>query len=150
MFAKTHLAITLLAILLFISQLNYQLIFVISALIATLLPDIDSAFSLLGSFKGLRFFQFFVRHRSFLHSLTLCILLSVILTFVFPIASFGFFLGYSLHLLADSFTIEGIQPFWPLKKQSSWRIKTGSAIETSIFVTFVIIDVIVLFLLLTK
>lgn len=43
----------------------------------------------------------------------------------FPVISLPFFLGYSLHLFADSFTIQGIKPFYPIKKVSSWKIKTG-------------------------
>ena len=58
----------------------------------------------------------------------------------------GFFMGYSVHLIADSFTKSGIQPFWPLKTRSKGPISTGGKIEDSIFVFLVLVDAMLIIL----
>ena len=144
MLLRTHLAVIIAAVILFfphIAGINNKIIFIFIALIATMLPDIDTGFSTLGKMKGFRFLQFFVRHRGFIHSFTFAILISLILAIFWPVASLGFFLGYGLHLFIDGFTIEGIQPFWPYSKKSFWRLKTGSLFETTLFISFVFIDI---------
>ncbi len=140
MLIRTHLSITLFFILLFISNVEHKLVFVLVALIATFIPDIDTRFSSLGKKKVLRVLQFFTKHRGMIHSFTFLILITLFFALFFPIIAFGFFLGYGLHLLADSFTITGIKPFYPFKKKSSGRIKTGGKSETSIFVFFILAD----------
>ena len=144
MFIKTHLAITAFAILLFIQHVSAKIPFVLIAFAATFLPDIDTAFSTLGKFKIFRFLQFLTKHRGMLHSFTFCIVISVLFAMFIPSIAFAFFLAYSLHLFADSFTIEGIKPFWPHDKTSSWKVRTGGRIETSIFVFFFLLDVLIL------
>ena len=144
MMLRTHIAINLLFILLFLPHISSDLIFVPVALIATALPDLDTGFSTVGKMKASRIIQFFVRHRGFFHSLTFCAIISALFSVVVPVLALPFFLGYSLHLFADSFTFEGIKPFWPAKKSSSWRLRTGSMIETSLFVFFVLADLLVL------
>ena len=143
MMLRTHIAVVIFAILLFVQYVNNKLLFVFVALIAASLPDIDTGFSTMGKFKGFRILQFFVRHRGLIHSFTLCIIISLALAFFWPVVSFGFFLGYGLHLFVDSFTIEGIMPFWPYSKKSSWRFKTGSLTETVVFLLFILIDIII-------
>jgi len=145
MLFRTHLAIVVFAIILFVQQINNKFLFIFVTLIATLLPDVDSPVSTLGKNKGFRFLQFFVKHRSFIHSFTFCIIISLILAVFFPVISFAFFLGYAIHLFVDSFTKEGIQPFWPYKVKSSWKLKTGSLVESSIFLIFLILDIILVF-----
>jgi len=147
MLLRTHLAIVVAALLLFLPHVNNKIIFVFVALIATMLPDIDTGFSTLGKMKGFRFLQFFVRHRGFIHSFTFAILVSLIFAFFWPVGSLGFFLGFGIHLFVDSFTKDGIQPFWPYKKTSSWHLKTGSLVETTVFVFFILVDVALLILL---
>ena len=97
----------------------------------------------MGRFEGSKIVQFLVKHRGIFHSFTFCILISVILAGFFPVVALGFFLGYSLHLLADSFTAAGIRPFWPSKISSSWKIKTGGLTETSLFAFFLLADLII-------
>ena len=147
MLLRTHLALVVFVIILFVQYVNNKLLFIFIALIATMLPDIDTSFSTIGKFKGFRFFQFFVRHRGFIHSFTFCILISLLLAVFWPVISLAFFIGYGSHLFMDSFTVEGIQPFWPYKKKSSWRLRTGSLIETSLFLIFVFIDLILVILM---
>jgi len=146
MMIRTHLAITGLLVLLFLPHITDKFIFVSVAFLATLLPDIDSGFSTVGRMKATRMIQFFVKHRGLFHSFTFCIVVSILLAFFLPVLSLPFFLAYSLHLFADSFTVDGIKPFWPLKKSSHWRLRTGSYTETLLFVTFLVTDIFVFIL----
>jgi len=59
-----------------------------------------------------------------------------------------FFIGYSVHLICDSFTKEGIQPFWPFKGRSKGFITTGGRVEDSLFVGLVLLDVLLVILVL--
>ena len=141
MLVRTHLVITIFAVLLLISQVENKFIFVLCALIATYIPDIDSKFSKLGKHRIFRIPQFFIRHRGILHSFVFLIALTLTLFFVFPVVAFGFFIGYSLHLLADSFTKKGVYLFYPLSKMKSKGIvRTDGILEAFIFVIFLIID----------
>jgi len=145
MLAKTHMAITFAALFLFLPKVDFALTtFFGIAFIATLLPDIDSAFSILGKSKWSKIPRFFTKHRGIFHSLTFCIIVGIALAFIYPIFAFPFFLGYSLHLLADSFTRDGIAPFWPSKKKTSWKIAVGGYMETTVFVLFIILDLFLL------
>jgi membrane-bound metal-dependent hydrolase YbcI (DUF457 family) len=72
------------------------------------------------------------------------LIISLLFVFIYPPVAFPFFLGYGIHLLADSFTVEGIAPFWPLDKRLNGRITTGGKIEHLFFVIFIIIDVVML------
>ncbi len=145
MLIKTHLVITFFFILLFFSFVENKIIFVIVALFATFLADVDSQFSLLGKYKIFRFLQYFVKHRTIFHSFTFLILLTLFFVLFLPSLAFAFFLGYSSHLLADSFTVSGIKPFWPSKKISSGPLKTGSKSETVVFVIFLFVDLFLFF-----
>ena len=138
MLIRTHLSITLFFVLLFISIVEYKLAFVSVALLATFIPDADSKFSTLGKRKSLRILQFFIKHRGMMHSFSFLVLVTLVLVLFFPIISLGFFLGYGTHLIADSFTVQGIRPFYPLKKKSYGRIKTGKRTETIVFVFFLV------------
>lgn len=144
MLIRTHLAIAVFAILLMIPHISNRFLFVAVVLIATFIPDIDSGFSTLGKEKISKVLQIFTKHRGIIHSFTLCIIISLILAFFLPQISLAFFLGYALHLITDSFTKEGITPFWPYSRTSSGYFKTGTRVETSIFLTFIILDLILL------
>jgi membrane-bound metal-dependent hydrolase YbcI (DUF457 family) len=87
------------------------------------------------------------RHRGLFHSFTFCILATLALTLYWPEFAFSFFLGYGLHLLADSWTIEGIKPFWPLKLVSRGNVKVGGTVENTLFLVFVLMDVLFAILL---
>lgn len=146
MLIRTHLAINALFIALFLAKVDNMWIFIPVALIATMLPDIDSGFSTIGRFQASRFVQFFSKHRGMFHSFTICIILSIVLAAFIPVLALPFFLGYGLHLLADTFTIEGVRVFWPLPFKSCWRVRTGSRIETTLFLVFLLVDIFVLIL----
>ena len=142
MLLKTHFAISVFFILLLISHVEHKISFVFLALIATYLPDIDNSFSVVG--RRFRFLKLFVKHRGLFHSFIFLFAIIFVLVLFFPVLALGFFLGYSLHLFADSFTLEGIKPFYPLKKNSSWKIKKGGRKETFLFILILISDVVLL------
>jgi len=141
MMLRTHLAVAFLFIILFVEHVNNQIIFVGMVLLATIIPDLDNSFSSWGRHLIFRPLQWLVNHRGIIHSFTTAIALSIILSIFFPIASLGFFVGYSVHLICDSFTKEGIQPFWPLKQKSIGFIRSGGRIEDGLFIALILIDV---------
>ena len=141
---KTHLAISIFFILLLLPFISYKIIFILVALFATYLPDIDTASSKLGRKKIFRPLQVFAKHRGFFHSFSFLILITLFFAIFIPVIALGFFVGYASHLLADSFTFEGIMPFYPWKKKSSGSIRTGSIVESAIFLIFLIIDLLLI------
>jgi len=144
MLIKTHLAICAFFVLLFLPIVNHDFVFVVSALMATFIPDIDSRYSKLGRRKLARVLQFFTKHRGIFHSFSFLFLITLIIAIFFPVLAVGFFLGYGLHLFTDSFTIQGIKPFWPLRKDSMGGLRTGGKIETIILWIFIIADAVLL------
>lgn len=148
MLLRTHLAFAVLMIILFVKHVNNQWIFIAMVLVATVLPDLDTNSSSWGRHLIFRPLQFFVNHRGIFHSLTTATLLSVLLAMFWPVLSLGFFVGYSVHIVLDSFTKEGVQPFWPLKAKSYGFISSGGRIEDSIFVFLVLVDVVTVLLML--
>jgi membrane-bound metal-dependent hydrolase YbcI (DUF457 family) len=144
MLLRTHLAIGIFAIILFLPISNNPLVFLISALVGIIIPDIDTPFSKIGKSRFSRVVHVFTEHRGLIHSLTFCLIISIILAVFIPVVAFGFFLGFSLHLLSDSFTKSGIAPFWPYKKKATGVIVTGGVVEKGIFAVFVIIDLLLI------
>ena len=140
MLFKTHLAIAVFFIVLFLSAVSNKWLFVLVVLLSTLLADIDSEHSLVGRYLVFKPIQFLARHRGVFHSLTFLILVSVFFAMFIPAIAFAFFLGYGAHLVADSFTKEGIRPFYPLKARYSGWVTSGGRSEVIIFVVFVIVD----------
>lgn len=143
---RTHLAITVFAILIFIPNISYPLIFSIVALFASLVVDIDSYCSLIGNKKIARPLQFFTQHRGIIHSLTFAIVLSLIISFFSPKIALPFFVGYGIHVFVDAFTVDGVQPFWPYKAESRGLLKTGRHSEAVLFLFFVLLDLFMAYL----
>lgn len=142
MLIRTHIAITVFFILFFLPVINHDIIFFVVALIATFLPDVDSRYSTLGRKWWNRILQFFTKHRGIIHSFTFLMIITGLFSLFIPKIAFGFFLGYGLHLLCDSFTKDGIMPFWPSKRRSSGPLKTGGRAETVILIIVLAADVI--------
>lgn len=147
MLFRTHLAFAILFILLLIGFVENKTWFVIFSLIGFIVPDLDSKNSRFGRRFIFRPFQLFLRHRGFIHSLLFGFLISLVLSIFFPVFGLGFFVGFSSHIVSDSFTIEGVRGFWPLKKRSYGFIETGSFIESIIFYSLVFIDTLIFVLL---
>ena len=150
MMLKTHLALSLLAGIMFFNHISNKIVFFVALIFATIIPDIDTGFSTAGKNIFLRPLQFFVKHRGVFHSFTFCIIASFVIAYFWPILAFPFFLGYGFHLLLDSFTKDGIMPFWPWKKTSSWHVTTGSRVETSLFVILLVLDLLMFVLLIIQ
>jgi membrane-bound metal-dependent hydrolase YbcI (DUF457 family) len=147
MLIKTHIAINVFGILLLILAVEHRLIFVIVALISTFIPDIDSRYSIVGRKRINRILQFFTKHRGITHSFVFLIAITLILLYILPVVALGFFVGYGLHLFADSFTLNGITPFHPFSKmKSEGFIRTGRKFEKFIFIGFIILDLIFLWI----
>ena len=91
MLMKTHLVIGAFAVLFFLPHVESKLIFAGVALIASVLPDIDSGFSTVGKKGIFRPLQMLTKHRGIIHSFTLCIAVSVLFAFFVPVLAFGFF-----------------------------------------------------------
>ena len=140
MLFKTHIAIGVFAAILFIPLVSNPWSFVLITLIASVIPDVDTAFSKVGRNMPAKVVQIFTTHRGMVHSLTICVLLSLIISVFVPILAFGFFVGYSLHLLADSFSKMGVTPFWPYSRVAKGMLPVGGVVEKGIFFTFVVID----------
>ncbi len=138
---RTHIAIGVFAMFFFLPYVENKLVFIPVVLIASMLPDIDSGFSTMGKRAIFRPIQLFFKHRGALHSLTVCIALSLIFAYFIPVIAFPFFLGYSLHLLADAWTIDGIKPFWPLQEQAKGKVRTGGTTEQLVFFVFIILGI---------
>ncbi|PIO07607.1 hypothetical protein COU62_03075 [Candidatus Pacearchaeota archaeon CG10_big_fil_rev_8_21_14_0_10_35_219] len=147
MLLRTHLVIGGAVALYFMPFVNSPGIFVFGTIIASLLPDVDSGLSRIGRKKVFKPVQLMVKHRGILHTYTFTVLVSVIIAFFWPVFALPFFMGWSFHLLADSFTKQGITPFWPLKAKSQGIVRTGGQIDRALFITFVIIDVILIIML---
>lgn len=140
MLFRSHVAFAVLAALLLIPFSSNKLVFAIVVIIAGILPDIDSPSSKVGRGIIQRILQFFVKHRGIIHSITFAVFISVVLAIFWPIFSLGFFVGYSVHLLCDSFTKEGIAPFWPFKLKSYGFLTTGGTVENFIFFFVFVLD----------
>lgn len=141
---RTHLAIGFFAAMFLINHVSYKFTFIVVTLIATMLPDIDTAFSTMGKNMVTRSAQMLTKHRGLIHSFTLCLGISLLLAMYLPVLALPFFLGYAMHLLVDSFTIEGIRPFWPFKGESRGMLKVGGPLEQAIFIGFCIVDLVLL------
>ena len=144
---KTHLAIGASATLYFLPFMNNKLVFLPVVLLSSLLPDVDEGSSILGRRSIFRPIQWLFSHRGMIHSYTFCIGVALLFALFLPVVAFPFFLGYSLHLAADSFTERGIRAFWPFRSDVKGMIRTGGSSEYIIFVVFVLIDLILFILL---
>ncbi len=146
MLIKTHLAISLFFVLLFIQSFESKIVFVLVALIATYIPDIDSRFSKLGRKKVFRILQWFAGHRKVFHSFLFLGLVFIGLYFVSEVVAFGFLIGYGSHLFADALTVQGICLFYPLNFKVRGFIRTGGFLEYVILICFILIDLWLIFL----
>jgi inner membrane protein len=140
MLIRTHLLISLFFALIFFPYVKYPYLFLAVALLATYIPDIDTPNSKIGNHWYLRPFQWIAGHRGIVHSFTFLFGICLLLVLFIPVLALPFFLGYASHLFADSFTIEGIKPFYPLRMSSAGNIKTGGFAEMNVLALFGIID----------
>jgi inner membrane protein len=141
MLFRTHIALAIFLILLFLSKIEHKISFVLVLFAAAIIPDIDTRFSKIGQKKIFRLLQFFVKHRGLFHSFIFLMFITMFFVLFVPVISLPFFLGYSSHLMLDSFTIEGIYPFYPFKKRIFGSIKTGGKNEIILLIIIVLISI---------
>jgi membrane-bound metal-dependent hydrolase YbcI (DUF457 family) len=147
MLARTHVAIVIFfSFLLFQNSPDFILCLFVSV-IATLIPDVDSPHSRIGKRKFFRIFNFFMKHRGIVHSFIFLIAVSAIIFIFWKEILLPFALGYGLHLITDSLTLQGTRLFYPFKIKVRGIIKTGGIIELGLFVIFACAD---LFLIINK
>ena len=125
----THLAFTLLFVILLSSLIDNPVLFMIIALIAAALPDIDSPKSFVGRCFLFRPINFFTRHRGIFHSILFMIGIGCFIWVIFRPGFYAFLFGYSLHLIMDCFTRQGVHIFYPFKIRIHGKIKTGGIFE---------------------
>ncbi len=133
MLLKTHIAVGLAVAFYFLPHVINKLYFIPVVLIASVLPDIDTGYSSIGRRKVFMPVQLMTKHRGIFHTYTLCIAISILFAFFYPVLALPFFIGYSFHLILDTFTPQGIAPFWPLRIRVAGNIKTGGNIDSAIF-----------------
>lgn len=141
---KTHLAFAFLLVLLAIPIINpsNQILFLGIALISAMLPDIDHPDSKVG--KYFKPISFLLEHRGFFHSVfPLLIGALFLISYTKMIYVIPFLIGYTSHLIGDLVTKQGIMPFHPFsKKRINGFFRTGTVLESLLFVLLMILDVI--------
>lgn len=136
MMMKTHLLVGLGAALYFLPHVTNKMFFLPAVLIASALPELGDVLST-------------SRHRvvkkaswlsTIIKTYTLCLVITFFLAFFYPLFALPFFLGYSFHLFLDTFTHEGVHPFWPLGKRVTGKVATGGSIDRTIMLVFIFVD----------
>ncbi len=128
MLFNNHLIFSLFCCVIFIKYININyninlLILVIFCLLFSLLPDIDHINSFIGNkFKFISYYILkYFGHRTITHSFIILYLLYLFIfyfkfLYLFNISisiKYGIIIGYLSHILADMFTIRGVNIFWP-------------------------------------
>ena len=81
MMFRTHIAIGVFFMFVFLPMVNNKLLFAGIVLLCSILPDIDVSQSYLGKHKILRPLQWIVKHRGIFHSFTLAIIVALFFAF---------------------------------------------------------------------
>jgi len=148
MLKRTHLAIGLAFVFYFLPYIQgNKFIFLGVVLLASLLPDVESGFSAAQrhAIFSLQPIKMVFHKNSVFHTYSFLIPVTIAVAIFSPRLGLPFFLGYSSHLLIDSFSPNGIKPFWPLKHHVHGKIVPGGGIDKILFVVFLGVDLIVLF-----
>jgi|TARA_B100001971_G_scaffold169622_1_gene161466 inner membrane protein len=141
----THLLVATTVYLVFnrIGLVGFELPF-FALLFGSIFPDIDHPRGMVSQFNILKVvsgaLQRVVTHRGFTHGIPASLLflgISIQITSFLELDIFvalGFFVGYILHLAADSLNPTGIKWFQPFHNgKIRWRISTGSLSERIFF-----------------
>jgi len=122
----------------------------IGVLIGVLIVDLDSKKSRVGNYFLFRPFQFFVKHRGFMHSLLFGFVVMVIFAMFSVNLAFGFILGFLSHLFLDCLTRQGVMLLWPIsKKRFRFLLRSGGLLEDVIFVLLLLVDVLLIVWMIT-
>ena len=136
---KTHLALALGAALYFLPHINEKFLFIVVTVASTLIPNFALLISSNKNFQS-KSLEPHPNISLFLRTYTLCIILTIVLTFVLPKLSLPFFIGYSFALFLETFSTQGIIPFWPYNKKVAGKIAHGGSIDKTIFLLLLIFD----------
>jgi membrane-bound metal-dependent hydrolase YbcI (DUF457 family) len=147
MFSRTHIVIAVFFTFLLFQNSPNLFLFLFVSIVATLIPDTDSKNSKIGRKKPARMINFFMKHRGIVHSFLFLAIASVVIFIFWKEILLPFALGYSLHLVADSLTLQGTRIFYPAKIRIKGIIKTGGITE---FLTFTIFCFADLFFIINK
>ena len=140
MLVKTHLVLGIFATLFFLPHISYKFVFVPVVIFASLLPDVGQLVPGLRTISLTRLAKPAVGPHGFLHSYTFCFAVTFLLAWYSPILALPFFLGFGIHLLVDSMTVDGIRPFWPNNSVSQGKLRVGGTTENALFLAFCLID----------
>ncbi len=144
MLKRTHLALALAAGLYFLPHIRTdKTVFLLVVLVSSFLPDLESGFAAPQRNKifSLKPMSTIFHKNRLMHTYTFLIAISIILIIIYPVITFPFFLGYSFHLFIDSFSPQGIRPFWPAKNRSTGRITPGGRVDKVVFYVLVGVDI---------
>ena len=144
MFRRTHIIIGFFVAILFLPYVNNKLVFFPIVIISSIIPDIDSLIAPKKDYKILKQFKS-KSYKDFMHSYTLCIILSALIAFFYPLLALPFFIGYSFHLFFDSLSVTGTTPFWPLKIKSKGFIVPGGKTEKIIIFILSFLSILLVF-----
>lgn len=144
MFLRTHVLAVIFLFLLFFQYISNPIIFLLVAIFATMLPDIDSKNSKIG--RHFRILNLFMRHRGITHSLIFLFLISILILLFVKEILLAFVFGYVLHLFLDLITIGGVRLFYPFNKKFNGIIKTGGIFENILFVFFLLSVLFIIFI----
>jgi len=144
MLFKTHIVFSLAVYFV----LNYFLVMPFWVLgfilFSTAFVDIDIRNSKFGNHWYFRPLQWVTRHRGVLHSLVVCVFLSLVIGGFSLWAGFGFFGGYVSHLFLDCLTVSGVRLFWPFDWKVKGFVRSGGIFEEVIFVLLLLGDVFII------
>jgi inner membrane protein len=145
MLFRTHVVSFLFLFLVVFEKLENPLVFLFVGLFFTIIPDIDSPNSRVGR-KGIsKTITAFSKHRGIFHSLFFVGIIYFLLWRYFPIVSFGFLIGYFLHLFLDCFTKQGVRLFYPFKFRIKGPLRSGGIFESFFFLLLGIVVLILLY-----
>lgn len=134
---KTHLAFSILILVILSYFFKISDLAVLIILLSTFIPDIDIPTSKIGrKFKTISFLANKIfNHRGFFHSIIFISLTYFILVNIFE-TNYGFpvLIGISSHIFLDIFTKDGIALFAPFyNKRITGFVTTGGFLEKVIF-----------------
>lgn len=109
--------------------------------LGSLLPDIDSENSTLGRYVTP--ISRLIPHRTYTHTIWVVVLMMGVAWYIESVYVFALALGYTLHILQDSFSKQGIRWFYPFSMRKRGRrfvtYRTGGTGETALFYIAIVI-----------
>lgn len=130
--------------------------FFLTIVISTLAPDLDHDKSVLSQILPWlsKFICRYTEHRGFTHKPIAVITSTLIiyaLSYKIPLLATAWFIGYSLHIIADGMTISGIQNFYKNNTfysiPKSFRFRSGNSVDSFIFNFNIVFLILIIYLI---